>query len=121
MRKNLTAEQMLHTLRQAESGTPGGGSMPEDRDHRTIFLQVQATGCGHGDRRVDAVATVGRREQEVESTRCGPDSRQAHASRGAQKKVLKPARKRAMAVFLRGSFQISERRACRVLKLQRPV
>jgi putative transposase len=85
------------------------------------LLQVEAAGSGYGDRGVDPVATVGRREQEVEIAGGGPDARQAHVARGAQKKVLKPVRKRALAEFLRGGFQISERRACQVLNLQRSV
>ena len=63
MRKNFTPEQMLHTVRQAESGTP----VAQAGDHRTNLLQVEAAGGGHGDRGADAAATVGRREQEVES------------------------------------------------------
>ena len=46
MRKNFTAEQMLHTVRQAESGAPV--AMSQDRDYRTNFLQVEAAGGGHG-------------------------------------------------------------------------
>jgi hypothetical protein len=80
---------------------------------------VEAAGAGHGDRGADAVAAVGRGKQETEITGGRPDPGQAHAARGAQKKVLKPVRKRAQ--FLCGSFQVSERRACRVLKLQRSV
>jgi hypothetical protein len=74
MRKNFTPEQMLHTVRQAESGTPGGGSLSQAGDHRTNLLQVEAAGSGHGDRGADAAATVGRREQEVESAGRGPDA-----------------------------------------------
>jgi len=70
MRKNFTPEQMLRTVRQAESGTPVAEVLSQVGDHRTNFLQVEAAGGRHGDRGADAVAAVGRREQETESARC---------------------------------------------------
>jgi hypothetical protein len=70
MRKNFTAEQMLHTVRQAESGTPVAEVCPQAGDHRTNLLQVEAAGSGHGDRGADAVAAVGGREQETEVIGC---------------------------------------------------
>ncbi|MBU7006583.1 hypothetical protein [Phosphitispora fastidiosa] len=35
------------------------------------------------------------------------------------KKVLKPAAKRDIVVYLQSAFEVSERRACRVLKINR--
>jgi hypothetical protein len=61
MRKNFTAEQMLHGAAGEERHT-GDGSMSQDRDHRTNLLQIEATGGGHEDRGAGPVATVGRRE-----------------------------------------------------------
>ena len=74
MRKNFTPEQMLHTVRQAESGTPVA-EVCRKLGIRTNLLQMEAAGSGHGDRRADSAATVGRREQKVESAGGGPDAR----------------------------------------------
>jgi len=76
MRKNFTPEQMLHTMRQAESRTPVAEVCRKGGDHRTKLLQVEAAGSGHGDRGVGPAATVGRREQEVESVGGRPNARQ---------------------------------------------
>jgi transposase-like protein len=65
MRKNFTSEQMLYTVRQAESGTPVA-EVCRKLGIRTNLLQVEAAGSGHGDRGAGPVATVGRREQETE-------------------------------------------------------
>jgi hypothetical protein len=75
-----TDEEELHTRADAAHGAAsgerntGGGSMSQAGDHRTNLLQVEAAGSGHGDRGADAAATVGRREQEVESAGGGPDA-----------------------------------------------
>jgi len=73
-------EEELHTRADATHGAAsgewntGGRGMPQAGDHRTNLLQVEAAGSGHGDRGADATATVGRREQEVESAGGGPDA-----------------------------------------------
>jgi transposase-like protein len=67
MRKNFTPEQMLHTVRQAESGTPVAEVCRKLGITEQNLLQVEAAGGGHGDRGADSAAAVGRREQKVES------------------------------------------------------
>ena len=66
MRKNFTPEQMLHTVRQAESGTPVAEVCRKMGITEQTFYKWKRRLAGMGDRGADATATVGRREQEVE-------------------------------------------------------
>src|SRR5215212_6307026 len=67
-----------------------------------------------------APATPGRGgEPEAEAAGRRPLAGQAHAAGGPPKKLVKPARKRAVVCYFRAGFQVSERRACRVVGIPR--
>jgi hypothetical protein len=63
-------------------------------------------------------ATSGR-EDPVEAIGCRPDARQGHVAGCAIKKILEPSRRRQAVDYLHGSYLVSERRACRVARLNR--
>jgi putative transposase len=68
----------------------------------------------------DAPAEAARRgEQEAQAARGGPDAGQSHAPGSTQKKVLKPAQKRDAVRYLVTGFQLDQRRACRLVGLNR--
>ena len=62
---------------------------------------------------------IGRREQPAQEVGCRPVARQAHAARGAQKKAIRPAQRRAAAQWLIEEYRISIRRASAVVVLAR--
>jgi hypothetical protein len=64
-------------------------------------------------------AGLGVSERQAEEAGCRLDARQAHSAGGAGKKVVKPAGKRSVARCAEQAFQLSERRACRLVSLDR--
>src|ERR1700730_3952762 len=48
-----------------------------------------------------------------------PDLRQDDPARGAQKKMVRPAARRALVQWAREAYQVSERRACRAVGVER--
>jgi putative transposase len=70
MRKNFTPEQMLHTVRQAESGTPVAEVCRKIGITEQTFYKWKRRVAGMGIAELGPTAAVGRREQEVESAGC---------------------------------------------------
>src|SRR5690242_786344 len=104
MRKNFTPEQMLHTVRQAESGTPVTEVCRKIGITEQTFYKWKRRLVGMG------IAELARlRQLEDENKKL----KSLVADLTLDKHML--------AEFLCGSFQISERHACRVLHLQRSV
>src|SRR6478672_1660266 len=69
--------------------------------------------------RRQAAAVAGGREQPAETDAGGSHARQCRAEGSLGKKVVKPAARREAAMYLRQAFQMSERRACRVIGTDR--
>src|SRR3984957_15931599 len=65
-----------------------------------------------------AQATPGR-EHPVEAAGSRPDAGQSDVAGCSIKKILGPARRRQVVEYLHGSYRVSERRACRVTRLNR--
>jgi putative transposase len=72
-----------------------------------------------GGRPTPADEAVAGREHAVEAHRSRSDAGQGHAAGCAKKKILKPSRCRPVVEYLSVSYQISERRACRVTRVHR--
>src|SRR5712675_1687539 len=76
---------------------------------------VCRAGSGSGP---TAQATPGRKHP-AEAVGRRPDARQGDAAGCAIKKILEPSRCRQVVEYLHGSYRVSERRACRVARLNR--
>jgi hypothetical protein len=57
------------------------------------------------------------REENLERDRSRPHVRQAHFAGGALKKGLKPAKRRELAREARQAYQLSDRRACGLMRI----
>lgn len=67
MRKNFTPEQMLHTVRQAESATPVAEVCRKLGITEQTFYKWKRRVAGMGIAELTRLRQLGRREQEVES------------------------------------------------------
>src|SRR6266513_2394163 len=72
-----------------------------------------------GGVRSQAPEGAGRRERSAKADSGGDDARQRRAEGSAGKKVVTPAARREVARYLRQTFEMSERRACRVIGTDR--
>src|SRR5271166_5647211 len=63
-----------------------------------------------------AQATSGR-EHPIEAVGSRPDAGQSNVAGCSIKKILEPSRRRQVVEYLHGSYRVSERRACRVTRL----
>src|ERR1700756_2315284 len=75
--------------------------------------------CWPGGRPGSSDGAVAGRESATEATGCGTDAGQDDAAGCALKKMVKPSRRGPMVERLVGSYLVSERRACRVLRMPR--
>src|SRR5438045_308928 len=69
--------------------------------------------------RCQAAAVARGRERPVEADAGRCHARQCRAEGSSGKKVVTPAARREAAIYLRRVFQMSERRACRVIDTDR--
>ncbi len=101
------------------SGHLGGRGLPHAGGERADLLSLEATVCGNGHRRVAAAAPSRGGEPQADTARGRSEPGQAHAARGFAKQRVKPAQKRAVVRSFRAGFQVSGRRACRVVGVPR--
>src|SRR5215208_4944660 len=88
---------------------PAGGVIHND------FLQVEGQVRRPGGVRGEAAEGTGGRERAAEADAGGHDAGQRRAEGSAGKKVVTPAARREATTYLRQAFEMSERRACRVI------
>jgi len=74
---------------------------------------------GIGFIRTPEAQAAGRGKSAIKTDGGGFEFGQAHVTGGIVKKVLRPVRKRKLVDVLQDSYQVSERRACKVLGLNR--
>ena len=91
------------------------GSWGSARPPSTLEEEVRASG---GERAPPPAAARGRK-RAVEALGRRPHARQTHAGGGAAKKRLRPARRRELAGWFLGTFQVSCARACRLAQFSR--
>jgi hypothetical protein len=82
-------------------------------------LQLEATICGAGIARAAGAPATARRKPETERDRSGPHVGQTHFAGGALKKGLKPAKRRELVRQVRQAYQLSEKRACGLMRITR--
>ena len=86
---------------------------------RGDFLHLEKEVRASGRERTPQVAPGGRGEQPVQAAGGRALARQTHAVRGAQKKSLRPTRRRELAQWFHGTFRVSCARACRLAQFGR--
>lgn len=110
-------EQILQALRQAESGYDGRRHLPQARCDGDDVLPVEAAVRRVGRERAARAEIAARREPAAEAGRRRSDARQKHSARRARKKMVSPAQRRAVVDWARQAYRVSERRACRALRV----
>src|ERR1700680_2423196 len=96
-----------------------GGGLPQARGQLGDVLQVEGQVRRAGSVRGEAVEGAGGRERSAEADAGGHDAQQHRAEGSLGKKVVTPAARREAARYLRQAYEMSERRACRVIGTDR--
>ena len=117
-KSRFTEEQVAAAVRQAESGVPVVEICRRLGVTEVTFYRWKKRFAGMGVTELRKLRQL-EEEQEAEVTGCRSDLGQAHAPGSNRKKAVKPARKRMLVEFLRVAFKLSERHACRLIRLSR--
>src|SRR5439155_8215050 len=86
---------------------------------RSHVLCVEEEVRAPGRERAPPPAAARGRKRAAEASGRGPHTRQAHAVGGSAKKRVTPARRRELAGWFQGTFQVSCVRACRLARFSR--
>ena len=116
-KKGHTEEQIIAALQAAGSGREDDGHLPQAGDQPGDVLLVEAAVCrvGRAGATRTAAAAGGERAAEADCGRshAGP----ADPAGDRLKKVVKPRQRRRLARWAQEAYQISERRAARILAM----
>src|ERR1700730_8791441 len=96
-----------------------GRGLPQARGQLSDLLQVEGQVRRSRGVRGETTAGAGGRERSAEADACGDHAGQCRVEGSAGKKVVTPAARREAARYLRQAYEISERRACRVIGTDR--
>ena len=114
----FTEEQIIGILREQEAGAATADVCRKHGISSATFYKWKAKYGGlevSTARRLKALEDVRQAEEVVGRG----DARQRHAQERCVKKIVTPAAKREAVAHLRTSFEVSERRACKVLGADR--
>src|SRR5262249_47403072 len=118
-RSKLSEEQVAYALRQAEAGPARREGCPRPRRNGGDLLHLEealrALGCARGAARAAARG----RKCALEAPGRRSDPRQAHVGGGPPAQKLTPTRRRELAGWFHGTFQIPIRRAGGLAQLSR--
>src|SRR6185436_10659199 len=92
-----------------------GRVVPQARDQRADVLQLEGKVRRAGSFRGEAAEGAGERERQAQEAPSRYDARQRRVEGFAGKKMVTPAAKREAVAHLRSTFEMSERRACRII------
>jgi hypothetical protein len=115
----VTEEQIIAILREQEAGA---ATADVSRKHGILerhVLQMEGQVWRSGGFRRQAAEDAGGREREAQEAVGRGDARQRHAQGCRIKKMVTPAARREAVARLRSSFEVSERRACAALGVDR--
>jgi putative transposase len=115
MKKKFSVEQIVSVLKQAEVGVPIAELIRKVGISEQTFYRWKSKYVGP-DPSTEAAAG---REHTAEAVGGRADAGQDDASGRAQKKVVKPSRRRPFVKYLEQSYRVSERHACCVLEVAR--
>ena len=109
--------QKAFILKQGADGVPVADDLPQGRDQPGDLLQLEEeVRRSAADRDAAAEAARGR-ERQAEADRRRPEPGQGDAAGRHPPKALRPARKRKLVDEVRGEWDVSIRRACRVFEV----
>ena len=116
----LTGQGMprLDAIRQI-GGEPCCAIGPSDNGERTDLLPMEEEIRWNGHGSIEGTEASTERERAAEKGRIGSDAGQIDFGGGSKGKLLSPARRRACIDRVRAELNVSERRACRVLRQRR--
>ena len=106
-------------VKASRSGTAARGVDPAGWNFRTDVLSMEKTVCRAGSGSGSSAQTAAGREHPIEAIGRRLDARQGHVTGCSIKTILEPSRRRQVVDYLHGSYRVSERRACRVARLNR--
>ena len=106
-------------IEAARGGSEDRGSVPGAWDQRGDVLRLEVEVRGHGRERGAAAKGDGRREPSAEAVGGGVEPEQRSAESSDKKKRLELAGLREDVAFASAEYQLSERRACKLLGAER--
>ena len=118
-RSRFTEEQIIGILREQEAGVATAEVCRRHGVSSATFYKWKAKFGGMDVSEAPAAEGAGGRERQAETDAGGRDAGQRRAEGSAGKKVVTPAAHREAAAHLQSVYEMSERRACRVLGVDR--
>ena len=118
-RSKFTEAQIAFILRQAEEGTAVGEVCRKAGISEATYYNWRKKYGGLDAVGDEAAASARGGERQAEEDRRRPVARQGDAAGRHPPKALKPARKRQLVDHARATWQVSIRRACRALPVER--
>ncbi len=119
MKKKFTEEQIAFALKQAEHGTPVVEVIRKMGITEQTYYRWKKKYGGLGMNELRRLKQLEEENRKLKSDGGGSEPGQIYASGCALKKVIKPAARRHLVIYLTDSFQVSERQACEVLCIGR--
>jgi putative transposase len=118
-RSPFTEEQIIGILREQEAGVPVADLCRKHGLSSPTFYKWKAKYGGLDVSETRRLKAARGRERQAQADAGRGDARQCRAERPAAKKVVTPAARREAAAYLRQAYEMSGRRACRVLGVDR--
>src|SRR3954453_20340357 len=118
-RSRFTEKQIIAVLREQEAGVPTAEVCRKHGVSSPTFYKWKSKVRRAGGLRGQAAAGAGGRERPAEADAGRQHARQRRAEGSAGKKVVTPAARREATAYLRQTFEMSERRACRMIGTDR--
>ena len=118
-KSRFTEEQIVHALRQAETGTPVTAVCRATGVSEQAYLPLEEAVRWAGGQRASAAEATRGGEPPAQAVGRRSLARQADAARRAAKKIVRPERGRELVRHLKWTYRVSERRVCAVLRFNR--
>ena len=109
--RRFTDEQIAFALRQADGGTPVGEICRRMGVSEATFYRWKKVYAGMGVAGVRRRTAARGRERQAQTARRGPQLGQGDAAGRAEKKVVRPVRRREVVRHFEAACAVSERRA----------
>jgi putative transposase len=115
----FTDEQIAMALRQAEAGTPVGEICRKLGVSEQSFYRWKKRFGALGVSELRELRQLRDENRKLKGLVADLSLLQDDPPRGAQKKMVRPAARRALVQWAREAYQVSERRACRAVGVER--